>query len=52
MYDAVILTDVFNNNVPLKSIGAYKIASSMRQHGYNVKVINNFLELYYIDKIN
>ena len=46
MYDAIIFTGVSNWQIPMKTIGAYKIAQSMRQRGYKVKVINNFLEVW------
>tara|TARA_R110000796_G_scaffold252446_1_gene386832 strand:+ start:975 stop:2495 length:1521 start_codon:yes stop_codon:yes gene_type:complete len=46
MYDAIIFTEVSNWPIPMKTIGAYKIAQSMRQRGYKVKVINNFLEVW------
>ena len=34
----------------MKTIGAYKIAQSMRRRGYKVKVINNFLEIWDTDR--
>ena len=46
MYDAIIFTEVSNWPIPIKTIGAYKIAQSMRRRGYKVKVINNFLEIW------
>ena len=50
MYDAIIFTEVSNWPIPMKTIGAYKIAQSMRQRGYKVKVINNFLEIWNTDR--
>ena len=50
MYDAIIFTEVSNWPIPMKTIGAYKIAQSMRQRGYKVKVINNFLEIWDTDR--
>ena len=46
MYDAIIFTEISNYPVPVKTIGAYKIAQSMRQRGYKVKVINSYLEVW------
>ena len=34
MYDAIIFTEVSNWRAPVKPIGAYKIAQSMRKRGY------------------
>ena len=45
-YDAIIFTEVSNWPIPMKTIGAYKIAQSMRNRGYKVKVINNFLDIW------
>lgn len=37
----VLFTDISNHPIPVKTIGAYKIASVLRQHGYKVVVIND-----------
>jgi radical SAM superfamily enzyme len=39
MYDIIILTCV-SDNIPSRGIGAYKIANSLREHGYSVQVID------------
>ena len=40
-YDAILLTDLEDALVPVKTTGAFKIASVLRQKGYSVKVISN-----------
>jgi len=43
MYDVILFTDLTNNRVMVKPIGAYKIARTLRLQGYKVKVINDLL---------
>ena len=40
-YDAILFTDLEGTLVPVKTTGAFKIASVLRQKGYSVKVISN-----------
>ena len=40
-YDVILLTDLEGTLVPVKTTGAFKIASVLRQKGYSVKVISN-----------
>ena len=42
-YDAIIFTDMTDYSIPIKTSGAYKIASHLRHYGYSVKVIDNFV---------
>ena len=42
-YDAILFTDLEGTLVPVKTTGAFKIASVLRQEGYSVKVINNII---------
>ena len=42
-YDAILLTDLEDALVPVKTTGAFKIASVLRQKGYSVKVIDNII---------
>ena len=41
MYDAVIFTDVTDTVTIYKAIGAYKIANTLRQQGYNCLVVDH-----------
>ena len=40
-YDAIIFTEVHNPTVASKPLGAYKIASMLREHGYSVLVVDH-----------
>jgi hypothetical protein len=40
-YDTVIFTEVHNPTVASKPLGAYKIASMLRTHGYSVLVVDH-----------
>lgn len=40
-YDAVIFTEIHNPTVASKPLGAYKIASILRAHGYSVLVVDH-----------
>ena len=42
-YDAILFTDLEGTLVPVKTTGAFKIASVLRHEGYSVKVINNII---------
>jgi len=42
-YDAILFTDMTDYSIPIKTSGAYKIASHLRHYGYSVKVIDNFV---------
>lgn len=52
-YDAFIFTDISDYGIPIKTEGAYALASHLRQHGYSVKVIDNFTRIIeeYSDKL-
>jgi len=41
MYDFIFFTDVTDTLLTYKSIGAYKCANSLRQHGYSVLVVDH-----------
>jgi len=40
-YQAIIFTDISDYFIPIRAHGAYSIASSLRDHGYSVKVIDH-----------
>ena len=42
-YDIILFTDLSDYSIPIKTSGAYAISSHLRQHGYNVKIIDNFV---------
>ena len=42
-YDVILFTDLSDSFIPYRVGGAYAIASHLRQHGYTVKVIDNFV---------
>ena len=42
-YDAILFTDLSEYYIPIKTSGAYAIASHLRRHGYTVKTIDNFV---------
>ena len=42
-YDVILFTDLSDYYIPIKTSGAYAIASHLRQHGYTVKTIDNFV---------
>jgi len=44
-YDVVLFNTMANYPIVAKTAGAYKIASSLRQEGYSVKVIDHFYEI-------
>jgi radical SAM superfamily enzyme YgiQ (UPF0313 family) len=44
-YEIIIFTDLFGRNIHIKTLGAYRIASELRLHGYTVKVIDYVTEL-------
>ena len=46
MYDIVLLTSNHGHPVPQRTTGAYRIASILREHGYSVKVVDFFVDLY------
>lgn len=50
MYDAVIFTDVTDTVTIYKAIGAYKIANTLRQHGYSCLVIDH-LHAFTLDEL-
>lgn len=39
--DVILFTDITNHPIPVKTIGAYKIANVLRKNGYNTIVIND-----------
>ena len=39
-YDIIIFTDYVNKHGHIKSLGAYRLASELRSHGYSVKVVD------------
>ena len=50
MYDVIIFTDLTESHsgdfpAPVKSLGAYQIASVLRENGYKVKVVDYFIWL-------
>lgn len=40
-YHAVFFTDICNTTLVYKPLGAYKVASVLREHGYNVLVVDH-----------
>ena len=42
-YDAILFTALSEYYIPIKTSGAYAIASHLRRHGYTVKTIDNFV---------
>lgn len=50
MYDAVIFTDVTDTVTIYKAIGAYKIANTLRQHGYSCLVVDH-LHAFKLDEL-
>ena len=42
-YDVILFTDMTDYTIPIKTAGAYKIASHLRNYGHSVKVIDNFV---------
>jgi len=42
MYDAVIFTDMSTKVYHVRPLGAYRLASELRQHGYSVLVVDFF----------
>lgn len=50
MYDAIIFTDVTDTVTIFKAIGAYKIANTLRQHGYSCLVVDH-LHAFSLDEI-
>jgi len=48
MTNLIILNDLPTYDVPSKTAGAYRIASSCRQHGHSVNVLDHFS--YFVDK--
>ncbi len=51
-YDVILFTDLSDSFIPYRVGGAYAIASHLRQHGYTVKVIDNFVWILEIPNIN
>ena len=47
MANLIILNDLPTYDVPSKTAGAYRIASSCRQHGHSVNVLDHFS--YFVD---
>ena len=45
MYDTIIFTDVIDTVTVYKAIGAYKIANTLRQHGYTCLVVDHLHSL-------
>lgn len=45
MYDTIIFTDVVDSVTVYKAIGAYKIANTLRQHGYTCLVVDHLHSL-------
>lgn len=47
MYNSIIFTDITDNVMAVKALGAYKLAQVLRENGYTCLVIDNF---YTFDK--
>lgn len=50
MYDAIIFTDITDPIISAISIGAYKMASTLRKNGYSCLVVNN-ISSFSVDEI-
>ena len=44
-FDVILLTDMTEYSMPIKTIGTYKIANVLRQKGYSVTIMDNFIWL-------
>ena len=44
-FDVILLTDMTEYSMPIKTIGTYKIANVLRHNGYSVTIMDNFIWL-------